>query len=630
MAHDGSVSFSSTGGASAGKRQERQERQARDRGPTRSKAEKARPPTVTVPQVDIVPGRLNEAEWIALTAVEEGEDVVGDILADLLARVMDSAFQVYLTQQCIPFTISQAREAMLQIIEWRFLARDEGDSAVAEDPTWGEDEEPLVCATDAWAQGSVPVLHAPALEVLENCQDEGPGNLDRIPLRRSWPGRCSQELTESWERSLSVTLGPQSNPELFQEAEPGDTPEEPDRGAGSHSSLVSFLNGSVQPSLEVELVESPHPFLELSQVAHPQASVERQSPLHLSPHLSLEDLYSCIPQPDASGDQLKLKTQALPRIASDVLVPFPSEGDTSTLSASASFQSQQPVSLDARHGTLQSRVGHKAAKVRLDPAQLPRHWVRPLAEVLVPDSEVRPLEAYRGHQRGKTKAQAGTQASGPHVRASLAAFFPLQPDVPFRVVGPEPRLQLPTLNLGPLSPSFGSKLPLPSPGIRFLDTHLRVVEVPRSTSPNVWPSAKWPSGYEGEAKLLGNLWAGRRRVPPQGLGLADKEDQASGWSQTMPQVLEATSQVFWKPVLVPQAVKLAPGVSMWNQRTQVLLNSTVSQEEAKEEGDASPVIEQRPIQKGVSKPHVTAEQLTRSATPKVWLLPSKPMPHSGS
>lgn len=66
---------------------------------TRSKAEKVRPPTVPVPQVDIVPGRLTEAEWIAFTALEEGEDVVGDILADLVARVMDSAFKVYLTQQ---------------------------------------------------------------------------------------------------------------------------------------------------------------------------------------------------------------------------------------------------------------------------------------------------------------------------------------------------------------------------------------------------------------------------------------------------------------------------------------------------------------------------------------------------
>lgn len=64
--------------------------------------EKARPPTVPVPQVDIVPGRLSEAEWIALLVLEEGEDVVGDIVADLLDRVMKAAFQVYLSQQVGP------------------------------------------------------------------------------------------------------------------------------------------------------------------------------------------------------------------------------------------------------------------------------------------------------------------------------------------------------------------------------------------------------------------------------------------------------------------------------------------------------------------------------------------------
>lgn len=68
---------------------------------TRSKAEKGRPPTqpVPVPQVDIVPGRLSEAEWIEFMSLEEGEEVVGDILADLLTRVMECAFKVYLTQQ---------------------------------------------------------------------------------------------------------------------------------------------------------------------------------------------------------------------------------------------------------------------------------------------------------------------------------------------------------------------------------------------------------------------------------------------------------------------------------------------------------------------------------------------------
>uniref|UniRef100_A0A8C6QJ25 Uncharacterized protein n=1 Tax=Nannospalax galili TaxID=1026970 RepID=A0A8C6QJ25_NANGA len=74
-------------------------RQARDRGVTRSKAEKARPPAQPVPQVDIVPGRLSEAEWIAFLAQEEGENMMEDILADFLARVMECAFKVYLTQQ---------------------------------------------------------------------------------------------------------------------------------------------------------------------------------------------------------------------------------------------------------------------------------------------------------------------------------------------------------------------------------------------------------------------------------------------------------------------------------------------------------------------------------------------------
>ena len=67
---------------------------------------------------------------------------------------------------------------MLPITEWRFLARDEGETAVAEDPTWGEDEEPSACTTDAWAQGSVPVLHAPTSVGLE---ETFPGEVSPAP-----------------------------------------------------------------------------------------------------------------------------------------------------------------------------------------------------------------------------------------------------------------------------------------------------------------------------------------------------------------------------------------------------------------------------------------------------------------
>ncbi|EHH55685.1 hypothetical protein EGM_04937, partial [Macaca fascicularis] len=601
---------------------QRQERQVRDRGVTRSKAEKVRPPTVPVPQVDIVPGRLNEAEWMALTALEEGEDVVGDILADLLARVMDSAFKVYLTQQCIPFTISQAREAMLQITEWRFLARDEGESAVAEDPTWGEDEEPSACTTDSWAQGSVPVLHAPTSEGLENFQGEDPGGVDQIPLGRSWMGRGSQEQMESWEPSpeLKVTSAPPATSELFQEAGPGGPVEETD-GQSRGLSSAGSLSASFQLSVEEAPAEDADPSLEPYLVASSQALTERGQPLDF--HLSLEDLYCCMPQLDAAGDRLDLRSEGVPRIASGVSESCPSVGDAT--GPSESSQQQRAGSSDVRLSAQHHRMRRKAAVKRLDPAQLPCHWVCPVAEVLVPDSQTRPLEAYRGRQRGeKTKARAELQALGPSTRVSPAVFFPLRPGVPFRALDSGPALQFPTLNLGLSSPSFRSKLSLPDSRIRFLTAHPVLPDVARSLSPKLWPSARWPSGWEGEAELLGELWTGRTRVPPQGLELADREGQDPGrWPRTTPPVLEATSQVMWKPLLLPEALKLAPGVSMWNRSTQMLFSSGVPEQEDKE-GSTFPPVEQHPIQTGAPKPQVTIAQLMKNSTPKVWSHSSKP------
>ncbi|XP_019297872.2 uncharacterized protein C2orf81 homolog [Panthera pardus] len=596
-------------------------RQIRDRGVTRSKAEKARPPTVQVPQVDIVPGRLTEAEWMALTALEEGEDVVGDILADLMTRVMDSAFKVYLTQQCIPFTISQAREAMLQITEWRFLARDEGESAVAEDPTWGEDEEPLACTTDAWAQGSVPVLQAPASVGLEEIfQGEDRGSVDQISLGRSWTARGSQEQMESWEPSpeLRVTPGPPPTPELFQETGTEGLLEELDVQAGDHQSSAGSLNSSSQLSVEMALDGSPPPFPDLSQVASTQASAQRVPPR--SSQFSLEDLYHCTAQPHAAGDWLKLKKEKVPRMDSGMSVARPS----------SSFEPQQPRCADALRGARHYRVG-RMARARLDPARLPRHWVRPLAEVLVPDFEARPPEAYRGSKRGrKTEARARPLAPGPGVRVSPTVFFSLSPSAPFHVLGPGPALQSPSLSLGPPPPGFGSKLAFPSPGLRFLATHPTLQDLARSPSPKQWPGAKWPSGWEGAAELLGEMWVGRCHVPLHGLHPRDLEGQdPHRWPQTASGVLEATSQVMWKPMLLPEAVKLAPGVSLWNPTTQVLLRSAVPQQ-ADTEGSISLPIQQHPIQTGAPKPQVTMRQLTKNSTPKVWPLLSRDLTHSGS
>ncbi|XP_021571379.1 LOW QUALITY PROTEIN: uncharacterized protein C2orf81 homolog [Carlito syrichta] len=636
----------------------RQERQMRDRAVTRSKAEKARPPTVPVPQVDIVPGRLNEAEWMALAALEEGEDVVGDILAELLARVMDSAFSVYLAQQCIPFTISQAREAMLQITEWRFLARDEGEAAVAEDPTWGEDEEPSACTTDSWAQGSVPVLRAPASARLgENFRVEvspglasppgkplgtpalrrpfltsrypgafpqDPGSVTRIPLGRSWTGRGSLEQMEPRKppSELNATPAAASLSEPFPEAGPSGPAEESEGRSGSRFPLARSLNVGFQPSVEAVSADSLPASPEQSLGASPPASAERSRPL--GSQMTLEDLYDCMPQLEAAGNRMELQTQGVSRLASSTLVSCPPGGGRAQFGRSASFPSPQPGHLEVRLGKLRHRGGRKASVGRLDPARLPRHWVYPTVEILVPGSETRPLEASCGRQRGeKTEAPAESQAPDPGV--SPAAFSPRSSGVPLGAVGPG---QFPTLNLDLPSPPFASKLPFPGPGIHFATRHTALPNLACSSSPKLWPSAKWPSGWEGEAELLGELWAGRTRVPPRGLGLTDGERQDPyRYPQTMPKVLEATSQVMWKPMLLPEALKLAPGVSMWNPSTQVLLSSAVPQQEDKE-GGSFPPAEQHPIQTGALKPQVTVAQLMKNSAPKVWSLPSKPLLHS--
>ncbi|XP_029390526.1 uncharacterized protein C2orf81 homolog isoform X2 [Mus pahari] len=519
-------------------------RQARDRGVTRSKAEKARPPTQPVPQVDIVPGRLNEAEWIAFMSLEEGEDVVGDILADLVTRVMECAFKVYLTQQ-------------------------------------------------------------------------EPGKPNQFLLGSSWD-KESQEPTQSSEPSAEpkVTPRPTVTLEAFEEAEPGGALELPHGQEGSHMLAVSSKE-SLRSTPEVERAHSPQASLKQPQIVSLQASEEKRS--SFDSHLSLEDLNLCVPQPDAAGDRLSFKSQGQLR-----------SSPIRSVSVHGALTPEEPSAF-LQPGDLEVRPSHKTSTLRVDSSRLPRHWVRPVAEVLIPDLEVRPLEIYRGRPR-RSQAGARTSACESQALSSRAPSklhvssprFPLQRCATFRALGPDP-----SLNLAQTSPSFGSNVPFLSPGFRFLARNPIPPDVASTPSPKLWPLAKWPSGWEREAEQLGELWAGRTRVPAQGQEPVEVTplEEDSGWPLAAPQVLEATSQVLWKPMVISETMKLVPGVSMWNRGTQELFNPAVIQEEAEEGTPQAP--EQQPIQTGVSKPQVIMKQL-RNETPKAWLLPTKPVPNSGS
>uniref|UniRef100_A0A8C8S644 Uncharacterized protein n=1 Tax=Pelusios castaneus TaxID=367368 RepID=A0A8C8S644_9SAUR len=332
---------------------------SRDRVPlSKSRAEKSRPPTVPVPQVDIVPGRLSESEWISLVSVEEGEDGVGDVLAGLLDHVMDECYKVYLARQCIPFTISQARDAILQIAEWRFLARDEGEATVEEDATWQEEEEPVACVTDSWAQGSVPVMR-PSLTSLFP-QEREQGSLDKLA-----EGALSQEETQSYSGSLGAP-------------------------ATSHSEQSSQEMG-VKSAKASRPQPAPPPLPKIRKAYKPHRGPLRSAGLRSIDRPLEETEKGLLEESPTQG--LGSLPQLLPMSCSNLL----------------KIQMGRPPNLK---DVLYDEFGTVIAMPRLDPVRLPKRWIKLQVEVLDPDVEAKRQEVLKSLSgRGQRGTKSSSQAA---------------------------------------------------------------------------------------------------------------------------------------------------------------------------------------------------------------------------
>ncbi|XP_038256801.1 uncharacterized protein C2orf81 homolog [Dermochelys coriacea] len=351
---------------------------SRDRVPlSKSRAEKSRPPTVPIPQVDIIPGRLSESEWIYLVTMEEGEDGVGDILAGMMNQVMDECYKVYLARQCIPFTVSQARDAILQIAEWRFLARDEGEATVEEDATWQEEEEPVACVTDSWAQGSVPVMRTNLTLLLQ----EREVSLDKLPKET-----LSHEETWSYTGSPEVPASP-----------PSEQPSQEEGVKSAKSSrpqnLVLQPAPAPPPSPKTRKAYRPHRRLlhsaSLKSMARPLQQTEKE--------LLRKQLSQTLPEESPQEDLGSLH-QLLPLSCSNLL----------------KIQMGRPPNIK---DVMYNEFGTVIAMPKLDPARLPKCWIKPQVEVLNPDVEAKRQEVLktisgRGQRSTKSHRRA---AQGPEV-----------------------------------------------------------------------------------------------------------------------------------------------------------------------------------------------------------------------
>ncbi|XP_041363879.1 uncharacterized protein C2orf81 homolog isoform X2 [Gigantopelta aegis] len=125
---------------------------------TKSRADKGKPPAAQTPVIshEIVPGKFNDHDWNLMLDHDNSEEFIIDMLDTVVENTMNIIYENYIEKQLLPFTITQAKDAILQIVEWQFLARDDGEPEAISDPGWLQDEEPDPAITDCWAQGAVP------------------------------------------------------------------------------------------------------------------------------------------------------------------------------------------------------------------------------------------------------------------------------------------------------------------------------------------------------------------------------------------------------------------------------------------------------------------------------------------
>nr|XP_060635471.1 uncharacterized protein C2orf81 homolog [Anolis sagrei ordinatus] len=358
---------------------------SRDRvAQAKSRAERSRPPTVPVPQVEIVPGRLSESDWVSMLSFEEAEDSVGDLLSVMLDQVMEECYKVYLQRQCIPYVINQAREAMIQIIEWRFLVRDEGEADVPTDSAWQEDEEPVPGITDCWAQGSVPVVQTTPAPL----ESEVPLAilLEEAPAVEE-EGISVKDMTVGVTPGLLSSLLKEDEEEEKEEKEQKELPQPslPDlRPMESRTSRLRSQEGV--PPVKTTRPPPPQPRLSIKGLAPHEISEKTVRMARFSiPFSSLEGSEKEKEPFLQKLSQISLKQPEPKEAGYPVMLP-PSCSNLLRIQVG-----RPPITKDVSYDA----SGHITVVPRLDPARLPKHWIRPVVEMVDMDAESRRREALK-------------------------------------------------------------------------------------------------------------------------------------------------------------------------------------------------------------------------------------------
>ncbi|TGZ75502.1 hypothetical protein CRM22_000342 [Opisthorchis felineus] len=117
---------------------------------SRTRTEKAKPQPLT-----IFPEKITQASWINFLDAEESEDLASQICSELLDCTLNEIFKVYIQNQVIPYTVYQAEQALLQLLELEFFTNASSELDIFQSASWQQDQVAQACKIDSWAQGAI-------------------------------------------------------------------------------------------------------------------------------------------------------------------------------------------------------------------------------------------------------------------------------------------------------------------------------------------------------------------------------------------------------------------------------------------------------------------------------------------